>query len=94
MSNTKNPYRICVLDRGFVVIARCPDLLTVALYLELQDSRTVRSWGTSEGLGELVNGPTSQTVLDAKIAREVVPVRAILRVIDVDQEPWEARFAG
>jgi len=89
----QHPYRICVLDRGFVVIARCPDLLTVALYLELKNSRTIRSWGTSDGLGQLTQGPTDQTVLDAEIDREVVPVRAILRVIDVEQAPWEARFA-
>jgi len=60
--------------------------------LPLEKSRTIRSWGTSDGLGQLTQGPTDQTVLDAEIAREVVPVRAILRVIDVEQAPWEARF--
>lgn len=81
--------RILVLDRGFVVIAYCPDLLTVGLYLECHNVRCIRSWGTTEGLGQLVSGPTENTKFDAVIPREVIPVRAILRVIDVDLKAWK-----
>lgn len=90
--STIHPPRILVLDRGFVLIARCPDLLTVALYLECTEVRCIRSWGTSKGLGQLVSGPTNDTELDAVIAREVIPVRAILRVIDVEVGKWKKLY--
>ena len=90
--STIHPPRILVLDRGFVLIARCPDLLTVALYLECTHVRCIRSWGTKEGLGELVTGPTENTKFDAVIAREVIPVRAILRVIDVEVDKWTSLY--
>jgi len=92
MSDVLHPPRILVLDRGFVLIARCPDLTTVALYLECTEVRCIRSWGTTEGLGQLVAGPTENTKFDAVIAREVIPVRAILRVIDVEAGKWKKLY--
>ncbi len=86
------PPRILVLDRGFVLIARCPDLLSVARYLECTEVRCIRSWGTTEGLGQLVGGPTENTKFDAVIGREVIPIRAILRVIDVEVDKWKALY--
>lgn len=88
----QNPPRILVLDRGFVLIARCVDLLTVALYLEATEVRCIRSWGTTEGLGQLIDGPTENTKFDAVINREVIPVRAILRVIDVNVDKWNKLY--
>lgn len=53
---------IVVLDRGFVyvgtVIEEC-DRITI------KDAKNIRYWGTSQGLGELRNGPLSGTKLDA-----------------------------
>mgnify|MGYP000013421681 CR=1 FL=1 len=92
MSDTVHPPRILVLDRGFVLIARCPDLLTVALYLECTEVRCIRNWGTTDGLGQLVTGPTENTKFDAVIAREVIPVRAVLRVIDVEVAKWKKLY--
>ena len=92
MSDVLHPPRILVLDRGFVLIARCPDLASVALYLECTEVRCIRSWGTTEGLGQLVAGPTENTKFDAVIAREVIPVRAILRVIDVEAGKWKKLY--
>lgn len=92
MSDVLHPPRILVLDRGFVLIARCPDLLTVALYLECTEVRCIRNWGTTEGLGELIGGPTDNTKFDAVVAREVVPVRAVLRVLDVEVDKWSKLY--
>ena len=94
MTETELPHppRLIVLDRGFVLVARCPDLLSVGLYLEATEVRTVRRWGTSNGLAELVTGPTAATVFDAPVPREVIPVRAILRVLDLEPAKWSALY--
>ncbi len=52
---------IVVLQRGWVAVGRLhqdDDKIT------LTDASIIRRWGTTKGLGELVNGPTSETVLD------------------------------
>lgn len=48
---------ICVLPYGFVLIGYLAgDVLSKA--------KVIRNWGTTKGIGELVNGPTSSTILD------------------------------
>jgi hypothetical protein len=84
--------RILVLDRGFVKVCRCPDPHGYAFWLPYEDGRTIRVWGTTEGLGQLVKGPTSMTVLDALVPTGSVPVRAIVDIIDVEQDKWEQRL--
>lgn len=70
-----------VLDRGFVIVGEVESVNEeMALFVELSRSRTVRRWGTAEGLAQLKDGPLPQTVLDA-CCRRSVPVRAILDVI-------------
>lgn len=60
MSEAKQ-VRIVILQRGWV---------KVGYYSETYERATVththyiRVWGTTKGLGELVNGPTGKTVLD------------------------------
>lgn len=84
-----NRIRLLVLDRGFVCVCRCPDPTGIGLWLPYTDRRTVRRWGTTRGLGELVAGPTADTVLDDLIPAGAVPIRGILDVYEVEQEPWE-----
>jgi hypothetical protein len=90
----KEMIRLLVLDRGFVLVGRCPDPEGFCLWLPVEDARVVRRWGTTRGLAELVGGPLADTVLDAPTARERVPVRAVLRVIEVDQAGWESHLSG
>ncbi len=52
---------IVVLPRGWVAVGTWNN---DGRYVRLTDSRIIRRWGTSEGLGELVNGPLSGTTLD------------------------------
>lgn len=57
----ESPVRIVVLQRGWVVVgyyAEDGDRVTVS------NASVIRRWGTTRGLGELVSGPTSETVLD------------------------------
>ena len=67
--------RIVILQRGWVMVGRWHrdgDDIT------LTDASVIRRWGTSKGLGELVNGPLSGTTLDQAGAgmRCVVEVRS------------------
>jgi hypothetical protein len=32
--------------------------------IDMVDAKNIRRWGTTKGLGELVNGPTKETVID------------------------------
>ena len=81
--------RLIVLDRGFVLVCRCPPPQDYALWLPYTDRRTVRRWGTTGGIAELCGGPTENTVLDTLCPAGQVPVRAILDVMEVEQEKWE-----
>lgn len=52
---------ICVLDRGFIYVGECSwsgDWLTIS------NAKNIRRWGTTNGLGQLIHGPTKETQLD------------------------------
>lgn len=77
--------KIVVADRGFVFIGRVkhePDFVVVT------NAKNIRVWGTTKGLGELVAGPTSKTVLDA-IGTVRIPNRAVIAIVDVEQSKWK-----
>lgn len=77
--------RIVVLQRGWVVIGD----QTVAENGDyvLTNAAVIRNWGTTKGLGELVNGPTSKTVIDKVGTITYAPLTAVLTVI-VDSSKW------
>lgn len=77
--------RIVVLDRGFVKVCECPDPEGYALWLPYRNGRTIRRWGTANGLSELLGGPLENTVLDTPVPTGKLPVRAIIDVMDADQ---------
>jgi len=54
--------RIIVADRGWVFVGDCVDEGdgSVTIY----NAKNIRRWGTTKGLGELANGPTSSTQVD------------------------------
>jgi hypothetical protein len=74
--------QIVVVDRGFVYVGK------VSLqgdFAVISNARNLRKWGTSLGLGELVGGPTKETVLDQ--AGEVsVPMRAVIHFIKCSRD--------
>jgi hypothetical protein len=85
MDNSKK--QIVVLQRGWVVVGDVsrpdPDLVMV------ENASVIRKWGTTKGLGELVNGPTAKTVLDPA-GTVTAPLLGIVLTIDVDAEKWDA----
>ena len=74
-------FAIVVLDRGFVYVG---DVACDSDWCVITNAKNIRQWGTTKGLGELVNGPTSKTVLD-----NVGTVRASMRaVISIIEAKW------
>ena len=78
--------QIVVLQRGWVVIG---DVNKVDDMLVIENASVIRRWGTSKGLGELVGGPTKDTVLD-KAGTITAHQLAVVLTIDVDAEKWAA----
>jgi len=78
-------FAVVVLDRGFVYVGNveCDNNWCV-----ISDAHNIRTWGTTNGLGELIqNGPTSETKLDA-IGTIRAPMRAVISVIDTEAKKW------
>ncbi len=71
--------QIVVLDRGFVYVGK-PTFSEDSQFCTVTNCRNIRIWGTDKGLGQLVNGPTSKTVLD-EVGEILVPTRAIIHIL-------------
>jgi hypothetical protein len=54
--------RIIVADRGWVFVGSCVDELNGTI--TITNAKNLRVWGTTRGLGQLVDGPTSETIWD------------------------------
>ena len=82
--DTDGEIKIVVLDRGFVYVGR------VAIeedFVVIRNAQNIRAWGTTKGLGELVNGPLSGTKLDS-VGTIRAASRALISLIDVEQSKW------
>ncbi len=59
---SKKDIRVVILQRGWVLVG---EYSRVGDECFLANSRSIRQWGTTKGIGEIVeNGPTNKTVLD------------------------------
>lgn len=54
--------RIIVADRGWVFVGDCVDNDDGSV--TINNAKNIRRWGTTKGLGELSNGPLSNTKTD------------------------------
>ena len=57
--------------------------------ITIRDGKILTYWGTTNGLGELANGPTSKTKADACNGVVRVPAHAVLLTIDCADGAWE-----
>ena len=74
--------QIVVLDRGFVYVGKA---VIEGDFVTINNARNLRRWGTTKGLGELVDGPTSNTQLD-QVGVVVAPVRAVIHFIKCNKD--------
>ena len=81
----KGDIKIVVLDRGFVYVGRA---VLDSDFVTITHAKNIRYWGTTKGLGELVNGPLSGTKLDS-VGTIKAPLRALISLIDVEQKAWK-----
>lgn len=76
--------KIVVLDRGFIFVGHVTQD-DQSIYID--NASCIRRWGTTQGIGELCNGPLPETILDrAGVIR--APVRALIFTIDCDASKW------
>ena len=54
-------WKICILQRGWVMVGK---LEKSGSECKLHHAAVIRRWGTKKGLGELSEGPLSETKLD------------------------------
>lgn len=57
------PVRIIVADRGWIFVGNCEDNEDGSV--TIRNTKNIRRWGTTSGLGQLVNGPLPNTKFDA-----------------------------
>jgi len=77
--------KIVVADRGFVYVGMIEES---GDFVTLHNAKNIRVWGTSKGLGELVNGALPNTKLD-NVGKIRIPMRAVISIIDVEQSKWK-----
>lgn len=77
--------QIVVLQRGWVMVGK---FYQTGEECRLEDARVIRVWGTSRGLGELVDGPLKDTKLDPCGTARFHALTIVHR-IDVNPEKWK-----
>lgn len=77
-------FSIVVADRGWVWVGSVEH---DGEWCVISGAKCIRQWGTKSGLGELVNGPTTKTVLDAA-GTVRVPARAVIAMLDAEEGKW------
>ena len=84
--NYSGSIRIVVLQRGWVYIGR---FTRTGNDCKLENASCLRVWGTSKGLPELVNGPTSSTKLDKCDGVVEFDWLTVVHTISVKEEAWK-----
>lgn len=79
-------YKIVVLQRGWVLVGKFERTGTDC---KLHNASVIRNWGTSKGLGELVNGPTPSTKLDKCNGLVEFDSLTMVLSVAVSEEKWK-----
>jgi exosome complex RNA-binding protein Rrp4 len=78
--------KIVVGTNGFVWIAE--EVVESERWFTMTNARIIRTWGTSKGLAELVDGPTKETVLDTNAGIVELAWHAVLWVMPCNHLAW------
>lgn len=84
------PIKIVVLERGFVYVGRVSEEGDPVIVIH--GARSIIRWGTSQHLGELVNGPLPDTKLGA-VCTVQCRINQVIHMIEVHQDGW-AKHVG
>lgn len=87
-AHADSPVRIVVLQRGWVVVGHYSE---DGDRVSVTSAKVIRRWGTTKGLGELVSGPTSKTVLDPAGVVEAHRLGVVL-TIAADADAWKGHL--
>ena len=79
--------RIVILQRGWVFVGVFSKKGTQCF---LDSASTLRTWGTSKGLGELVNGPLTNTKLDP-VPQVEFHEMTIVATLKVNASKWKLK---
>ena len=85
-SDNVGPVKICILQRGWIMVGRFEKKGTQCF---LTNASVIRTWGTTKGIGELSNGPTSSTKLDPCNGVVEFHELTLVALIDCNQEKWK-----
>jgi len=77
-------FAIVAIAGGFVLVG---DVIRSGGEILISRSATLRSWGTTKGLGELYEGPTKKTELDPE-GEVIAPYGQVLKIIPVS-DSWD-----
>lgn len=79
--------KIVILQRGWVYVGRFE---RNGNDCKLHNASCIRTWGTTKGLQELVNGVTSKTVLDKCEGVVEFDYLTVIHTITVNKDKWSA----
>ncbi len=82
--------KIVVLQRGWIVVGRFERKDTQC---KLYNASVIRTWGTTNGLGEIAEGgPTSSTKLDRCKGIVEFDYMTVVLTIDCDTKKWNNKL--
>jgi hypothetical protein len=82
--------KIVVLQRGWIVVGRFERKETQC---KLHNASVIRSWGTTNGLGEIAEGgPTSSTKLDKCRGVVEFDYMTVVLTIDCEARKWQSKL--
>ena len=67
--------RIIIADKGFVFVGSCRDNDDGSV--TITNAKCLRRWGTTAGLGQLLDGPTKDTIADPYGTVRTTPVASL-----------------
>ena len=77
--------KIVIAQRGWVFVGR---FSRVGSDCKLTSASVIRRWGTTRGIGELINGPLNDTILDPCGVVRFDSI-TIVATIDCNEEKWK-----
>ena len=80
--------QIVVLDKGFIYVGK---VKTDKDWCYIENASCIRYWGTTKGLGELVDGPLSGTKLD-KIGMVRANIKSLIHLIAIKESAWTTKL--